>query len=188
MEKDQTSRVLSRHFKPSEMESLTGLTPVAIRDWRRRNIIHHSYEKEENGYHAHSVATLLFLKRISDHGLSPKAFVGWSLSFADMILRHTLDDERMWNSVQAFREFGEADRKHAIPRKRYLIIRTPPAGFHLVNDLLEAPHPRRDIETLVNLEHLGEMLRERFIALCATENPAGPLEIADDDTGELVAE
>lgn len=169
MENDHAISVFNRRFKPSEMKALTGLTPVAIRDWRRRNIIHQSYEKEGDGYHALSVAALLFLKRISDHGLSPKGFMGWADSFASIILRFTLDDESMWSSSEAFRAFQESDRKNAIPRKRYLVIRTPPGGFHLVNHIQEAPRPQRDMETVVDLELLGVMLRERFAALASAK-------------------
>lgn len=151
-----------RFLRPRELEHLTGLTPGAIRDWRRRKLIHESYEKEGTGFHPVTIAAFLFLKQMSDHGIGPKQFFGWEAGFATLILRHAMADASMWETDEAWNVYQDEQTKHSLPLTQYLVIRTPPDGYAHVNRIGDAFRGDRNVQTIVDLEALGLHLRERL--------------------------
>lgn len=203
MENYRTAIFVHPRFQPGDLERIVGLTPVAVRDWRRRGLIHPSLEKEKGGFHLSTLADLLLLKRLSDHGIGPKQVYGWTNSYSRHIFWHALADRSAWASDEAWElwqqklpvDFGE----------RYFVIRTAPGGYGMTDDPSGEMARSKGVVTFVDCEALGCHLREAAaprvsdfvwrnfhadenVVRVTITNPNGiPLGRAtDDDIGELV--
>lgn len=148
-------------FPISELERLTGLTPVGLRDWRRRGLIHPTMSPKEDGsFHLGTIAELLLLKRLSNHGIGPKQVYGWTSSFGSHVLWHAVNHRDAWANDEAWevRQREMAKGRHYHPR--YMVIHTAPGGIIGTLTLDKAMSPLRDVATIVDLETLGSELRE----------------------------
>lgn len=168
------TRIVYADFQPNELEKITGMKPALIRDWRRRNLIHSSLDRTEAGFSAPAVAELLLLARLSEHGIGPKRVYGWTRAFAAMVLYYALDDVRAWagnEGWQAWEAGGIAWNSHS----PYLALYQPPNGLRALSSLDALLAEGEDLATVVNLEALGNHLREA----------AGrPLAQVEQDSGE----
>jgi hypothetical protein len=146
------------HFLPSDLEKITGMKPALIRDWRRRDLIHESLDRNETGFSAPTAAELLLLARLSDHGIGPKRVYGWTRAFSSKVLFHALNDASAWRSAEAWSAWQgqEAERT---PPERYLAVYPPPHGLRAINGLSHVLSGDLEIATVVNLESLGNHLR-----------------------------
>jgi hypothetical protein len=150
-------------FQPSEVELITGLAPVLIRDWRRRDLIHKSMDKGAEGFDLGAVTEFLLLKRLSDHGIGPKRVYGWSTSLADHILRHALRATSAWPSPEDLRVYLEhEDQRPLWDREPDLfgIIRPVPHGISTIKDIKEIG-ALGDVVTIIDLVKLSEELLEK---------------------------
>jgi hypothetical protein len=146
------------HFLPGDLEKITGMKPALVRDWRRRDLIHESLDRNETGFSAPTAAELLLLARLSDHGIGPKRVYGWTRAFSSKVLFHALNDASAWRSAEAWNAWQsqEAERK---PPERYLAVYPPPHGLRAINGLSHVLSGDLEIATVVNLESLGNHLR-----------------------------
>ena len=146
------------HFLPGDLEKITGMKPALVRDWRRRDLIHESLDRNETGFSAPTAAELLLLARLSDHGIGPKRVYGWTRAFSSKVLFHALNDASAWRSAEAWSAWQgqEAERT---PPERYLAVYPPPHGLRAINGLSHVLSGDLEIATVVNLESLGNHLR-----------------------------
>lgn len=159
----QQASFIHPRFTPSEVERVTGLSPVAVRDWRRRGLIHPTLDKSEDGrFHMLSVAELLLLKRLSDHGIGPKQVYGWASSYSKHLFHHALNDSSAWTTGEAWEEW-QRYRAHGEKvegsLKRFWVIRTAPGGFEMTDDPFRALRGSNGVGTIVDFEALGSELR-----------------------------
>ncbi|MGE0776682.1 MAG: hypothetical protein AB7G25_07715 [Sphingomonadaceae bacterium] len=146
------------NFLPADVERITGLSPVAIRDWRRRELIHPSLDRGADGFPFGTVAEFMLLKTLSDHGIGPKRIYGWSSAYSTKIVHHALDAHSAWASEEAWTAWKSEVRPGP---ERFMVMLTPPHGFIAADDLNDALRHGREVATIVDLALLGERLREK---------------------------
>lgn len=156
-------------FRPDEVETITGLSPTLIRDWRRRGLIHESYDRGPDGFDLHSVANFMLLRRLSDHGLGPKRVYGWSDHPASLVASYALDDRAAWSSDDSWAAWTEerASGTRRGNKGRYWVIYSAPHGSAISDDLSDA-FALRDVGTVIDMQMLGQELRERADRTLAT--------------------
>jgi hypothetical protein len=149
-------------FPVSDLHQLTGLMPVALRDWRRRKLIPKDRDKEGNSFHLATIAELLLLKKLSNHHLGPKYAYGWTLAMAEHVFKFATDDLSAWKSADGWQAWLEDKSGRGCSAMQYMAIRTATGGIVAVPSLAMVMGSSSDVVTVVDLKALGVLLRERI--------------------------
>ncbi|MDZ4308638.1 hypothetical protein [Allopontixanthobacter sp.] len=145
-------------WTPRELERLSNLSPVAIRDLRRRGL---APESEGGKLNLEAVAQILLLSELSAHGFGPKRITGIAKSYADVVRQYALSQRSSWVDETSHEAWSKSPlSKHSSPR--YLLISASNGDAIALNDLSEVPINAEAIVSLVNLELLGKRMGEHL--------------------------
>lgn len=145
-------------WTPAELEKLSGLSPVALRDLRRRNI---APKTESRKLRLEAVAQLFLLSELTDHGFGPKSVVHISEQFADEMRLHALQHRCAWvddasHAAWLKSSFGKA------PKAKFILIERAGDKAITLNKLSDMSQDHGATVTLVDLEQLGRRLGEHL--------------------------
>lgn len=160
-------------FAPREVAKIVGVTPAKIRTWRARNLIEAELDRGPSGYSLYGVAAVLLTVRLVDLGMAPSSLLGgWRHELSRLVAMHATASASAWESTEDF-EAWQADvagepialadgksltRQPHDPARRFAVI-LPGNVVQLVDDPL--PHLDAAVATVINLESLGAMIRQR---------------------------
>lgn len=101
------SAILFKHqaWKPADVEALCGLSPVALRDLRRRGL---APESDGRTLPLNSVAQLLLQTELAKHGLGPKSVQAFVGEHAVAVVAFALDRVSSWTDESAFESWKKS--------------------------------------------------------------------------------
>lgn len=158
MGKNQPRFFKHRTWTPSDLQGLSGLSPVNLRDLRRRELVP---KNEARKFKLETVAHLLILVELTAHGFGPKSVKQIAEQFSDDLRRHALQHRSAWTD----------DRSHSAWLKSAFGKRPEP-NFVLIKRADEPAIPAVDIAaiqdlgsttvTVIDLGRLGARLGEHL--------------------------
>lgn len=87
-----------RHFRhktwtPSDLQGLCGLSPVNLRDLRRRDLVPKEVTRK---FKLETVSQLFLLAELTAHGFGPKSIKAVTEQFAEELRQHALQHRSAW--------------------------------------------------------------------------------------------
>ncbi|WP_369026396.1 hypothetical protein [Qipengyuania sp. RANM35] len=145
-------------WTPSELQELSGLSPVTLRDLRRRNL---APKDETRKLDLKTVAQLFLLSELADHGFGPKSVSHIAQQFCDALRHHALQHRSSWvndvsHAAWLKSSFGKTQSS------KFILIERAGGTAVAIDDLSKMDQNRGATISLVNLEHLGCRLAEHL--------------------------
>jgi hypothetical protein len=160
---------IHKAWKPSELERLSGLSPVAVRDLRRRKLAPDADSRKMSLV----VAAQLFLQsELVRHGFGPKGVNHIAERYAPEIVAHALSDSMSWSDETAHRLWTE--RPDNQPKANFLILKSPdlqPVAINCISDLASTSDA---VFTVVNLCSLGRTMASHLASKPSSATAFGP--------------
>lgn len=142
------------------MEALSGLTPVAVRDLRRRGLAPAS---EGRTLKLTTVAQLFLLSELTAHGFGPKRVKEASEKFADPLRVQALSHREAWTDDKAHAAWL-ASQSGAKQTVKLILIQGAEKKASGLTDLAELHKLSWSTVSVVDLKSLGSKLAEHLAA------------------------
>jgi len=147
-----------KKWTPSAFQRLSGLSPVAVRDLRRRGL---APESEGGKLGLEAVAELHLLSALTSHGFGPKSVRATAKEFADAVQQHALANRSAWTDDKSHAAWlGSSFGKRKGPR--FILIESAEKGGVAIDDPTALPNNTAPIVTIIDLERLGKELSEHM--------------------------
>lgn len=153
MPKKPIRLVTHKVWSPAELERLSGLSPVALRDLRRRGL---APDGEHRKLSLSEVSQLFLQTALVTHGFGPKRINAAAEGYASALVAHALDERCSWTddaSYQAWLDGPSIERK-----SRYLLFAGSSPQAQGVDDLTEFTSVFSPVVTVLDLKSLGQKL------------------------------
>lgn len=154
------SAILIKHapWKPADVEGLCGLSPVALRDLRRRGL---APESEGRTLPLNSVAQLLLQTELAQHGLGPKSVQPFVEKHAPAIVAFALSRPSSWADESAYRSWKKGISKKNADR---FAVLTNSADVSVAQETLRELNGAEGpaVMTVVDLFYLGNKLADEL--------------------------
>ena len=158
-------------WKPSELERLSGLSPGALRDLRRRKLAPDADSRKMSLL----VAAQLFLQsELVKHGFGPKSVKHIAEAYASEIVAHALRERVSWSDEGSHRLWSE--RPDNKPEANFLILKSPEFQAFAIDGISELTDIGDVVITLVDLRSLGKILAGHLAGKPSSATAFGPRE------------
>ena len=145
-------------FQPAEVETITGVPPVLLRDWRRRGILSERNDGKVDGFSVGALAEIALFQSLSTHGIGPKAVHGWSFSMVGHIVQFALAEPEAWATAEAYSAWRQETINGKTPR--YAVLTS--VGVRSTDSPMALPMGSdENVLTIVDLKRIGDMIRVR---------------------------
>lgn len=158
MQKNRPQIFMHSSWAPSELEALSGLTPVAVRDLRRRGLAPAS---EGRTLKLTIVAQLFLLSELTAHGFGPKRVKETSEEFAEPLTEQALSHGEAWADDKAHAAWlaSKGSKKQAA---NLILFEGPEKKARGLSDLAELHQLRWSTVSVVDLKSLGSKLAKHL--------------------------
>lgn len=141
-------------WAPSDLEKLSGLSPVSLRDLRRRELIP---KDETRTLKLETVAQLLLLSELTAHGFGPKSIQKITVQFANKLRDHALQHRCAWTDDRSHTSWLNSSFGKQ-PKENYLFIERAGGKVIAVRDIDAVHTSSAATVTLVDIRWLGAKL------------------------------
>jgi hypothetical protein len=153
MVQKQSQLITHKAWTPADVERLSGLSPVALRDLRRRGL---APDSEQRKMSLSAAAQLFLQSKLVAHGFGPKSVKPLAEAFADDVVRHAMEMKASWIDEASYKIWLDSPLRQN--NARYLVVVANEKEGRLIESLSELSGLTYPVVTLVDLKALGDEL------------------------------
>jgi hypothetical protein len=148
-----TRVVTHQSWTPADLERVSGLSPVALRDLRRRGL---APDSERRKLRLIEVGQLLLQSELVGHGFGPKRINAISRQYADDLVAHALDEPSSWTDEDSY--LAWLDGPSSENKSRYVLLAGSTPQVQQVDTLKGMLSMAEPVVTVLDLKLLGQKL------------------------------
>lgn len=140
-------------WTPADLQRLSGLSPVSLRDLRRRGL---APLGEHRKLGLSEVAQLFLQSVLVAHGFGPKSIHTIAERYANALVSHALDEPCSWTddaSYRAWKDGPSTERKY-----RFVLLAGSSPEAQQIDNLTEITSVLTPVVTVLDLKSLGRKL------------------------------